>query len=283
MEIVLGSAQFGISDYGLFNKKKISHRKIKKIEKLALKYQIKFIDTATKYGDSESVIGKSQLRKLKIITKIKLTRTKDLKNWLYNEIFSSLKRLRVNKIYGLLIHDYKDLTNSCGKEYLQLLYSLKKKGVIKKIGISIYNPKELELIWKFWKPDIVQAPFNILDQRLLNSGWIDTLKKFKVKIFVRSCFLQGLLINNYKSMPRFKDYFFILDKFSNWCKKNNVMNIKACLHFIKQFTKIDYLIIGFNDVLQLKEILKIFNEKKIHIPTIFSTRKIKLIDPRKWN
>ena len=148
--------------------------------------------------------------------------------------------------------------NYNGKKYLKHLYSFKKKGIIQKIGISIYSPKELELIWKFWKPEIIQAPFNILDQRLLDSGWIKTLKKFKTKIFVRSCFLQGLLINNYKSKLKFKEYYPILNNFSNWCKKNSITNIKACLHFIKQFKKIDYLIVGFNDSQQLEKILKNF-------------------------
>ena len=283
MQIVLGSAQLGNADYGLFSKKKITSLEIKKIEKLTSKYQIKFIDTAIKYGDSESIIGNSQLNKLKIITKIKLIKTKNLKSWLNKEISSSLKKLKVNKIYALLIHDYKDLMNYNGKKYLKHLYSFKKKGIIQKIGISIYSPKELELIWKFWKPEIIQAPFNILDQRLLDSGWIKTLKKFKTKIFVRSCFLQGLLINNYKSKLKFKEYYPILNNFSNWCKKNSITNIKACLHFIKQFKKIDYLIVGFNDSQQLEKILKNFKEKQILIPNKFSTKEIKLIDPRKWN
>jgi hypothetical protein len=283
MDIVLGSAQLGNSDYGLFNKKKKTLLQIKKIEKLAFKYQVKFIDTAIKYGNSESIIGNSRLRKLKIITKIKLIKTKDLNNWLNQEISSCLKKLRVNKIYALLIHDYKDLMSRNGKKYLKILYSFKKKGIIQKIGISIYSPKELELIWKFWKPEIVQAPFNILDQRLLDSGWIKTLKKFKTKIFVRSCFLQGLLTNNYKSILKFKEYYPILNNFSNWCKKNNITNIKACLHFIKQFKKIDYLIVGFNNSQQLEKILKNFKEKQILIPNKFGTKEINLIDPRKWN
>ena len=78
-----------------------------------------------------------------------------------------------------MVHDYKDLLGNRGKKFLKELQLLKKKKLVKKIGISIYDPSELEKIWKFWKPDLVQAPFNLFDQRILNSGWVDILKKKK--------------------------------------------------------------------------------------------------------
>jgi hypothetical protein len=55
------------------------------------------------------------------------------------------------------------------------------------------------------------------------------------------------------------------------------------LHFVKQYKEIDYLIVGFNNYNQLKEIIDLFNKKQIIIPNKFSTNNINLIDPRKWN
>ena len=183
----------------------------------------------------------------------------------------------------MLIHNYKDLLGKYGKNYLLSLQELKRKKIIKKIGISIYDLQEIKKIWKFWKPDIVQVPFNPLDNRLLNSGWIDILKKFKVKIFVRSIFLQGLLINEHSSFRINKNHKILLNKFKNWCFKNNISLIQACLHFVKQFKKIDYLVVGFNNYCQLREIIDVFKKKHIIVPRKFSTNKIDLIDPRKWN
>ena len=77
MKLVIGSAQLGMN-YGLFNKKKISAKEFKKIEKLVLKSKINFIDTATSYGDSEKIIGTSKLKNLHIITKIKLPKKKNI-------------------------------------------------------------------------------------------------------------------------------------------------------------------------------------------------------------
>ena len=284
MKLVLGSAQIGM-DYGLLNKKKISRKEFKKIEVLALKANIKFIDTAINYGDSENIIGNSKLRNLHIITKIKLPNKKNIhiRNWVLKEISNSLNRLKIDKIYGLLVHDYKDLLGKQGRSYLLSLQELKRKKIIKYIGISIYNSQEIKKIWKFWKPDLVQVPFNPLDNRILDSGWIDLLKKFKIKIFVRSVFLQGLLINEHSSYIINKSYIILLNKFKNWCYKKNITLLQACLHFVKQFKKIDYLVIGFNNYNQLQEIIDVFKKKQIIIPKKFSTNKINLIDPRKWN
>jgi aryl-alcohol dehydrogenase-like predicted oxidoreductase len=284
MKLVIGSAQLGMN-YGLFNNKKISRNEFKKIEKLVLRSNINFIDTATSYGNSENIIGNSRLKKLHIITKIKLPRKKNIhiKNWVSKEISRSLIKLKINKIYGVLIHNYKDLLGKNGKNYLFSLQELKRKKIIKKIGISVYSPQEIKKIWKFWKPDIIQAPFNPLDNRILVSGWINILKKFKVKIFVRSIFLQGLLINDNSSFIINKNSKILLNKFKNWCYKNNVPLLQACIHFIKQFKKIDYLVVGFNNYNELKEIIDVFKKKLIIIPRKFSTNKINLIDPRKWH
>ena len=283
MKLVIGSAQLGMN-YGLFHNKKISRKEFKKIEKLVLKSKIKFIDTATSYGDSENIIGNSKLKNLHIVTKIKIPKKNIyIKNWVFKEISKSLIKLKINKIYGVLIHDYKDLLGKNGKSYLLSLQELKKKNVIKKIGISIYKFQEIKKIWKFWKPDLIQVPFNPLDNRILDSGWIDILKKFKVKIFVRSVFLQGLLINESSSFRINKSHKIIINKFRNWCYKNNVSLLQACIHFVKQFKKIDYLVVGFNNYDQLKEIIDIFKKKQFTIPKKFSTNKINLIDPRKWN
>jgi aryl-alcohol dehydrogenase-like predicted oxidoreductase len=284
MKLVLGSAQFGMN-YGLFNNKKINHKEFKKIENLVLNSNINFIDTSSNYGDSEKIIGNSQLKKLNIITKIKLPKNKNIniQSWVATEILKSLKKLKINKIYGVLVHDYKDLLGKRGKTYLLALQKLKNKKIVNKIGISIYDPEELKQIWKFWKPDLVQFPINPLDNRILNSAWIDILKKYRVKMYARSIFLQGLLVNDYDSFKINNNYKIILNKFKNWCSINNISPIRACLDFVRQFKKIDYVVTGFNNYNHLKEIIDIFKKKKLIIPKKFSTNKINLIDPRKWN
>jgi len=283
MKLALGGVQFG-KNYGLVGGKKIKNYEFKKIEKLILRSGIKFIDTGISYGRSEEIIGNYSFNKLNIITKIKLPKKNiNVDKWVEKKMRASLKKLKVNKIYGVLIHDYKDLFGIRGKKFLRYLYHLKNKKIIQKIGVSVYTPNDLKKIWSFWKPEIVQVPLNVLDQRFLKSRWMQTLKKFKILIFVRSCFLQGLLLTDYKSNKRFKKFHKILDKFSDWCKLNHISRIQACVDFIKTKKNIDYLVVGFNNYSQFKEILESYKNKKIcKIPNIFITNKLNLIDPRRW-
>ena len=225
MKIAIGSANLG-TRYGLFGKKKFRIKEILKVEKLLPKSKIEFVDTAHQYKRSEEIIGKTKLKKLNIITKIKLPEQSHLSvNKLVNKIISkSLKRLNTKSIYSILVHDYRDLMGKKGKEFLKELTILKQNGLVKKIGISIYAPDDLKKIWKFWKPDLVQIPINLFDHRIIKSKWLNILKKNKIQIFARSCFLQGLLIGNYNSLTLPKNLYLHLKKFDKWCIKKKFQN-----------------------------------------------------------
>jgi len=284
MRLVLGSVQFG-KNYGILKNKKINFCELKKIKNLSIKSKICFIDTASSYGKSEALIAKSKLNSLNVITKIKLPKIKNLniKNWIDKKINKSLTRLKISKVYAVLIHDYKDLLGVRGKRYLFFLQKLKKKKIISNIGLSIYSSVEIKKIWKFWKPDIIQVPLNVIDNRILSSGWLEILRKFKIKVFARSIFLQGLLVNKHDNLKFNKKHKIILNKFKFWCFKNNISPVKACLHFVKQFKKIDYLIVGFNNYKHFKQIIDSYNEYLFKVPRIFSTNDLNLIDPRRWS
>jgi len=272
-------------NYGILKNKKINFKELKKIKDLSVKSKIRFIDTASNYGDSESTIAKSKLSSLNVITKIKLPKNKNinLENWTYQKIIGSLSKLKTKKVYALLIHNYEDLLGKRGKNYLSSLKKLKKKKFINKLGLSIYDPKEIKKIWKFWKPDIIQVPFNVIDNRIINSGWLKKLKKFKIKIFARSIFLQGLLVRRHDNLKFKKKYKKVLDRFKDWCFKKNISTMKGCLHFVKQYKKIDSFIVGFNSYKQLKQIIDCYEEKQFKVPQIFSFNDLNLIDPRRWN
>jgi len=285
MKIALGTANFG-QKYGLAGKIIKSDKKVKKIIQFANNSKIKLIDTSNNYGSSETLLGNNNLKNFKIITKLKISndekKSNNLENIVFNKVEESLFKLNIKKLYAILLHESDDLKSNKRHKLIKVLKKLKKKNLVSKIGISIYNPKELNFIWPFWKPDIVQCPFNILDRRIYESGWLKKLKKNKTEIHVRSIFLQGLLLKNEKSMPRkFKKWKNIFKKWNNYCKKENISKIQGCINFIKSFKKISFVIIGFEDIKQLKNIISYFkNDKKSH--TTIACNDIKLIDPRLW-
>jgi len=285
MKIALGTANFG-QKYGLAGKIIKSDKKIKKIIQFANNSKIKLIDTSNNYGSSETLLGNNNLKNFKIITKLKISndekKSNNLENIVFNKVEESLFKLNIKKLYAILLHESNDLKSNKRHKLIKVLKKLKKRNLVSKIGISIYNPKELNFIWPFWKPDIVQCPFNILDRRIYESGWLKKLKKNKTEIHVRSIFLQGLLLKNEKSMPRkFKKWKNIFKKWNNYCKKENISKVQGCVNFIKSFKKISFVIIGFEDIKQVKNIISYFkNDRKSY--TTIACNDIRLIDPRLW-
>ena len=72
-----------------------------------------------------------------------------------------------------MVHDTQDLKNKKkAKKIYKTFDILKKSKIIEKIGLSIYNPNELDLYLKNYNFEIVQAPLNIFDRRIINSGWL---------------------------------------------------------------------------------------------------------------
>jgi aryl-alcohol dehydrogenase-like predicted oxidoreductase len=261
-KLVLGSAQFGIN-YGIANSKgKLKTKEIKKIISISKKKGVFKIDTAINYGSSQKDLGKNNLDKFKIITKLPSLplsiREKDISQWVELKIRNSLKELKVKKIYGLLFHEPQNLLDKKGKQLFNSVNNLKKNGLIDKIGISVNNFKILRKLVGLYSFQIVQVPFNILDRRVLK--FINLLKRKKIKIYARSIFLQGLLLS---------ERIFRKKKFSKWKKtwdqwelyniKNNSNYLYSALSFVVLNKKIDYVVIGVDNSYNFKEIIKNIN------------------------
>ena len=282
MKIIIGSANFS-NKYGI-NKYKISSiEELKKILNYSKKNKINSIDDAISYGNTNSVFTKINTQDFKFITKIKLPKNykliKNLKLYFLNIIKKSLKTVGKKKYSYLLGHEVTD--NKKNILLLDVLNFIKKEGLTKKIGISAYNPEEVYSILNLSKLDVVQIPFNVFDRRLISSKLIDTLVKKKIEIQVRSIFLQGALLSN-KTPNKLKKYNNELKDWRKWCFKKKLNKVRACIHFVKKFDKISSMIIGINDVKQLREIIKFLKEKTIDISYSNSLKNNGIIDPRKW-
>ena len=103
----------------------------------------------------------------------------DLKTELHyikNAFNKSLNNLNRKNIYGLLVHNSKDLLGPKGSFVWDELSKLKELKVVQKIGVSVYDIKELEEITKKYFIDIIQIPFNVFNQSFKINGCIKHLK-----------------------------------------------------------------------------------------------------------
>ena len=203
-KIIVGSANFN-QKYGV-KKNFIKKNEIKKLFNLAAKNKIKVIDTSPLYKESEKIIGQINNNRFKVISKIpkkpKNIKKKEIVDWLKKSAINSLANLKIKKFECLLLQDANSLLSKNGKEIYKGMRSIKKSEITSKIGISIYDFKTLGQIIKRFKFDLVQTPLNIFDQRLIETGWLNKLKKRKIEVHVRSIFLQGILLLGRDQLPK---------------------------------------------------------------------------------
>lgn len=279
----LGSAQWGLN-YGVSNTfGKPSSHEVSKIIYLASDKGIKLIDTANSYGNSENVIGQNNLNHFKIITKISLNNLKDMES-LTDQFYESLNNLGLKTLYGLLIHNCDELFSVNYQLLIDLLVNLKNQGLVEKIGFSAYNSNQINTGLNLFKPDIVQLPFNVFDQRLLNDGTLNILKNQKIEVHARSIFLQGLLTMNPSQIPKyFYKWKILLERWHSYCMDVGSSPKSVALSFSASQHLIDKVIIGVEKASQLREIINLPSDNENFNLSFLACEEENLINPSFWN
>ncbi len=283
-KIALGTVQFGLP-YGIANLQgQVTRSEAGKILQLAHKSGIAMLDTAIGYGESEKCLGELGVQDFKIITKLPIVPEGcvNVKNWVKEQLLASCSRLNVKSIYGLLLHCSSQAAGLDGKILMRVLHDLKNDGLVQKLGVSIYDPSELDTIVVESFPDIVQAPLNLVDHRLDSTGWLTRLNNEGTEIHVRSVFLQGLLLMPRISIPqKFKQWATIWGKWHNWLLEHQISAIEACLAYPLSFPEIDRVVVGVDSVNQLSELMKAARSTNGNFPDLCSFDE-NLINPSYW-
>ena len=275
-KFVLGTANFS-NPYGvkktLVSKKQASH---------ILNYFFinggKSIDTADskKYGSSEITLGKNNVKKFLIHTKISNipNDSSKIENYINKSINDSLKRLKLTKLNGIFLHSEEDLLSKNKKIIFDTLVKAKKRGLISKIGVSFYNFENLKKIISLFKIDMVQVPFNLFDRRLNQKNLINNLKKKNIEIHIRSIFLQGVLLSNFKNNKKNKNFKYLFEKLEKWLIQNNKTKLEASLDLVANEKFIDKIIVGVDNLNQLKQVM----QYKKKIIKFFLIKNLKIIN-----
>ena len=285
-KLCIGTAQIGLN-YGENNKTgQVPIDEVKKILEYAQKNNINYIDTASAYGSAETILGDFGLDNFKITTKLMPLPPiiKNIETWLLNELEKKLQKLQKEKIYGLLIHDTKVLKSLEGEKIINALQIAKKENLINKIGVSIYDPEELNLIKDLNTIDIVQAPYNIFDRRLEMTGWINKLYSENIEVQARSIFLQGILLQKSHALSkRFQKWQSYFQNFEKFLDNNDLSAYEACVSFVEQHNKISQIVVGIDSFEQFKQLIRLalIKRESNELPNL-SCNDLDLIDPRRW-
>lgn len=281
--LILGTVQFGLN-YGLTNKDgKVSVEEVYKILDCARANGIMTLDTASAYGDAEKILGSyKHINDFRVITKgVNTSNLNDLRNSIQN----SLSNLHAKSLYAYLVHKFEDIRYN--KDLIENLNTIKSEGFLEKIGVSLYNPEELEYILnEKIKLDIVQIPLNIFDQRFLSKNLLVEAKKYGIEIHIRSIYLQGLLLQPLEKLDLyFKPYFDLFEKYDIFLQSQKITRIQAVCNFNNNLDHIDSIIFGVCSQNQLKEFINDYKEmllqEKLNF-TQFSSNMKDVIDPLTW-
>lgn len=283
--LALGTVQFGLR-YGIANELgRVSDGNAAAILNLAHKFEIDTLDTAISYGGSEAVIGTCGANRFKLITKLPALPedVTSVADWVDAQVDASLKRLRISRLEGVLLHHPDQLASPFGSALYSALVGLKKSGRTRRIGISIYEPCILDRL-EHLHFDLVQAPLNVLDTRILASGWIERLASRRCELHVRSAFLQGLLLMEPGKRPKeFSDWDSAWKAWDAWLREYNLSPLEACLRFVLSVPGVAKVVVGVDSEEHLRAIALAANGPMPELPSELSKVSTHLLNPGNWS
>ena len=283
--LILGTVQLG-TKYGVNNSigKPNMEKSLKILEK-AHQLGIRNLDTAESYGDSYKIIRKYHENFPSKIFKIfDKSSGVELKNF-QDKITKKLEFLKINSFNGYMFHSTEIFQKN--KHIYKDIIELKKRGLIERLGISVYTNDEINfLIDGEFKFDFIQMPFNVLDNENLRQRVIKKMISNNIEIHVRSIFLQGIFYMNYNAFPKklepLKKYISVIKEM---CHKSEYNIDDILINYPKQKKYIKKIIFGIDDINQLENNLNTYN-KKSDIPLdIIEKIKVKdkdLLNPSLW-
>ena len=273
-KLVLGTVQFGLQ-YGVNSAGRPSGDAVRSILAEAARGGISTLDTSSAYGNSEEILGESITpdEHFKIVSKYPKGETP------VGEMFnSSLTRLKVERLYGYLLHHFEVFRNN--PRVWDEFRALKESGRVQKIGFSLYSPEELEFILDRKSPfDLLQVPFNIFDKKFL--PYMKVLHEQGVEIHVRSTFLQGLFFKDREALPEklqpMKKYLLMLDELS---RESGLSISEIALNHNLHNPYIDGVLIGVDNVQQLKTNIEAISDAVVDVDIIVKEKE--LLNPVNW-
>ena len=278
-KMVLGTVQLGLK-YGINN----SHGQPSREEALgilerAYEQGIRMFDTAFSYGDAEEIIGEFITRRklngqVQIISKLEPNcvseGSENVLSIVENGLRTSLRRIGREYIDGYLLHTSSYIFR---EEIVNALHQCKIKGLVKNIGVSIYEETEALAAVRSSLIDYIQIPYSVFDQRLNQTEFFQLAKANGKKVFARTAFLQGLIFMTDKEIPDSlsgaKEY---LKEFDDIICRYGLSRLEAALAFSVSQPGVDYIVFGVDTIEQLNETMSVAASLGEHFDCVAALR-----------
>jgi len=256
-EIAFGGVEIGIP-YGIGvndHSDMLSHWDAIKLLHAAVDGGINLFDTARLYGESELIMGKAFYdRRDKVVLSTKCKHFRDekgnippyavLKKIIESSLTESLSTLQTDYADIFMLHQA-DLQILENEDVSRIFLDLKKSGAIRATGASTYATDETHAAIESGAWDVIQLPFNLMDQR--QQKLFSLAEEKGVALVIRSVLLKGLLSSKGRDLhPALKDVEEHVRKYNGLIKDNIPDLSTLATKFALSFKEVTSVLVGID-------------------------------------
>ena len=263
--LVLGTAQLGM-DYGIANTTgKPVYNTARSIVQETWESGIREFDTAQAYGQSESVLERifkdlGIADEARVITKLATDIDHSDRAALNNALEISLNNLGVESLYGLMLHR-EDMLDLWEKGLKENLADIVNSDRVKHIGVSVYSPERAVQALNTEGISMVQLPTNLIDRRFERAGVFQLADDMGKTIYIRSIFLQGLLLMPPDRLPEHMRFATpVLSRLVSLARDVGLNIKELCIGYVKHAFPNAKVVIGAETQQQIIENLAVWND-----------------------
>ena len=189
----LAAAQFGLDGMSASPRARTPETEARDILTIAARAHLSVLDVSGNYGRAEQVLGDLIPRPVPFRVTLSAARADRGPDFVEAEARASLRRLGLERADAIIVPSPSELFGPHGAAVWDRLARLRDEGLFAKIGVAAHASDDPVGVARRFKPDILQAPASLLDQRLLADGSLQRIAGMGIEVQLRSIFLNGLL------------------------------------------------------------------------------------------
>ena len=252
----LGCSQLGLDQAPSTPRGRPPEREAGDALQIAARADLKVLDAQVQFGRAESLIGALMPRPNPFRTIVRCVRPDRGPDHVEDELRQALRRLRLDKADTVMVQTAGDLFSPQGPAMWDRLRQLREEGLFECLGVSVFASDDPVALTRRFKPDVVQAPVSLLDQRLIVSGALAEIAGLGVEVHLRSIFLQGLLFLPPDRMPtNLRGHSGPLSRVRRLIAEGRSDPLQAALWFALSRPEAHHVIVGVTSAAELRAIL----------------------------
>ena len=252
----LGAAQFCAND-GATTRGRSQETEVRDMLAAAIRAGLGVLDAGSASPRAELTMGAILPRPAPMAMLVRSVRGDRGPDFVEQEARACLARLGLSRARAIVVQSASDLFAPSGAALWDRLKALRDAGLFEQVGVSVYASDDPVGVSRRFKPDLVQAPASLLDQRLLLDGSLMAVKAMGIEVHLRSIFLNGLLFLPPDRVPaQLKGAAGSLSRARRMIAEGRSDPLQAALGFALSRPEADAVIVGAGTAAELTAVIR---------------------------